>query len=80
MVRSGLNTASMNYDEKEALFETYFSFIKNDFEILAEKNPDDEFVAESAEWLESHYSDMADAFLEDGFFFSLGFMLFTAKR
>lgn len=80
LVRSGLNTASMNYDEKEALFETYFSFIKNDFEILAEKNPDDEFVAESAEWLESHYSNMADAFLEDGFFFSLGFMLFTAKR
>lgn len=80
LLKCGLDTTAMNYDEKEALFHTYFSFIKSDYEIFRAGDPDNAAMAESAGWFDEHYAEMEDAFLEDSFFFSLGFMLFTAKR
>ena len=80
LLKSGLDTTSMGYDEKEALFHTYFSFIKSDYDIFRDRDPDNAAMVESAGWFDKHYGEMEDAFLEDSFFFSLGFMLFTAKR
>lgn len=80
LVKCGVNTMGMDYDEREALFDTYFSIIKMDFDRLAEEVPDDKQYSEYRDWLAEHYADMEDAFLEDDFFFSLGFVLFTARR
>lgn len=80
LVKCGVNTMGMDYDEREALFDTYFSIIKMDFDRLAEEVPDDKQYHEYRDWLAEHYADMEDAFHEDDFFFSLGFVLFTARR
>ena len=80
LVKCGVNTMGMDYDEREALFDTYFSIIKMDFDRLAEEVPDDKQYSEYRDWLAEHYADMEDAFHEDDFFFSLGFVLFTARR
>lgn len=80
LVKSGMDTSSMNYDEREALFMTYFSFIKNGFDMLTEKYPDNALYAENAKWMDENYDALEDAFLADDFFFTLGFMLFEAER
>ena len=80
LVKCGVNTVGMDYDERQALFDTYFSIVKMDFDRLAEEVPDNKQYRDYRDWLAEHYADMEDAFLEEDFFFSLGFMLFTAKR
>lgn len=80
LVKCGVNTVGMDYDERQALFDTYFSIVKMDFDRLAEEVPDNKQYRDYRDWLAEHYADMEDAFLEEDFFFSLGFMLFTARR
>ena len=70
----------MDFDEREAMFHIYFSFIRGDFAILAEQSPDNALYRESAEWMRKHYEEMEDEFMNEDFFFSLGFMLYTAKK
>ncbi len=80
LVRSGLNTLDMDFDEREAMFHIYFSFIRGDFAYLAAQSPDNALYRESAEWMQKHYEEMEDEFMNEDFFFSLGFMLYTAKK
>ena len=80
LVRAGLNTLEMDFDEREALFHIYFSFIYGDFATLAQQSPGNTLYCESAEWMKKHYEELADEFMSDDFFFSLGFMLYTAKK
>lgn len=80
LVKSGMDTSGMDYDEKEALFNIYFAFIKNDFNDLAKKDPDNSKYSENAKWINENYEKLENAFLEDDFFFTLGFVLFKAER
>ena len=70
----------MDSDQRSNLFETYFSFVREDLRVLAEKYPDDKRVAADLEWYENVYDDMEELFQDDAFYFSFGVMLFTAKK
>lgn len=75
-----ITTAEMDSDQRSNLFETYFSFVREDLRVLAEKYPDDKRVAADLEWYENVYDDMEELFQDDAFYFSFGVMLFTAKK
>lgn len=78
--KMGINSLGMSYDEKDALFNTYFSFILSDTRNRYEKAPHKRENKEDYEWLESVYERLEDEFHEPYFFFSLGFMIFTATK
>ena len=80
LLKDGINTVGMDYDDRLALFEIYFSFVKQDFADFARRNPKDKTVVHNAEWLENNYPKMEEEFIEEDFFFNLGFMLFKARR
>lgn len=76
----GISTASMDYEQREALFETYFSFVLDDLKIMRDRYPADKRIAADYEWYSSNYDDLEEKFQDDNMFFSLGFMLFTAHK
>lgn len=80
ILRKGLSTESMDYDDKQSLFDIYFSFILEDLRIQSEKYPDDEYYTKEYRWLSSIYEDLESDFLNKEFFFNLGFMCFVAHR
>ena len=78
--RLGLTTVGMDSDKRSALFDVAFSYVLEDLKKLAAEYPDDKRVAADLEWYENVYDDMEELFQDDAFYFSLGFMLFTAQR
>ena len=78
--RNGLSTVGMDYDARSALFDTYFSFILEDLELSLEKYPDDEEIKEDCLWYRNIYEDLEERFQDDGFYFNLGFVLYTARK
>lgn len=80
LVKTGLSTINMDYEQKEALFNTYFSFILDDIRILKGKYPEDKSYADAYRFLDSVYEKLEEDFQSEEFFFSLGFMLFTASK
>lgn len=80
IVKSGIDTLGKDYDQKEGFFDFVVPYIRDDFKQLSEENPNNEFYKEGYEWMESNLERMHDLFMEDGFYYSLGTMLFVAKR
>lgn len=80
LVKSGLTTIDMDYDQRLALFETYFSFIRDDLEALCNRSPENLPLVEDYKWYCEKYEELKEEFLDDTFFFTLGFMLFRANR
>lgn len=76
----GLTTAGLSSDEREALFRTYFQFVLEDLEIMVKRYPEKAAYADDYEWFSSNYEDLFENFLAPDFYFSLGFMLYTAKN
>ena len=76
----GLTTIGMDYDEREAVFETYFSFVLGDLLIMKKRYPNDKRIANDYEWYSTTYEELEEKFHDNNLFFSLGFMLFTARR
>ena len=70
----------MCYSDKQALFDTYFSFIMEDIQIMKERYPDSERVDEDFKWYSDIYDRLEEEFHSDEFIFSLGFMIFTARN
>ena len=80
LLKCGLDSLGMDYDEKAALFDIYFPFSKAEFATLAERFPDNSIYAENSKWFADNYSYLQNSFMNEDFFFSLGFMLFTATK
>ena len=78
--KMGISTPGMNYEERSALFDTYFSFILEELKIYVKNNPDAIGAAKDLEWYDSIYESLEERFQDDNFFFNLGFVLFTAKK
>ena len=78
--KSGLSTIGMDFDERAALFHTYFSFITEDLKIMNQRYPNNKQILEDLNWYEEVYEDLELSFQEDSFYFNLGFVLFTAQR
>lgn len=78
--KSGLSTAGMDYEERSALFDVYFSFVLEDLKLMAARYPEDKRVRMDLEWYSDYYDDLEQQFQDDAFFFNLGFTLHTAQR
>ena len=78
--KNGLSTINMDFEERSALFDTYFSFILEDLKIMRERYPDDARIKKDLEWYDETYEEMEEQFQDDAFYFTLGFVMFTAKR
>jgi SAM-dependent methyltransferase len=80
LVKSGLNTLNMSYDERELLFNIYIRLVFRDIIWMYQQYPNDEAIANDFHWFEDKYEDILEKFLSTEFFFSLGFMTFIATK
>ena len=78
--KAGLTTIGMDYDERSALFDTYFSFILDDSRIMVERYPNNSEYKADYDWYENIYDELEERFQEETFVFSLGFMIYTARK
>ncbi len=76
----GLSTVGMDFEKREAFFETYFSFVLEDCKIMAERYPTDKRIQNDYNWLKKTYDDLEEKFQEENLFFVLGFILYTASK
>lgn len=79
LAKSGLNTIGMDYECRQALFDTYFSFIVEDLKVMRDKYPTNQNIADNLEWYADIYDDLEEKFHSPNFIFSLGFMIYTAE-
>lgn len=75
--RCGINTTCMDYDARRLLFESWFSFIPNDFGLTLKENPNDETAKEVLAWVDEYYDDLEEAFFDDTFIFNAGYVMYT---
>lgn len=78
--KQGLSTVGMDYEQRSAFFDTYFSFILEDLKIMKARYPDDKRIATDCDWYQKSYEELEEKFQDETFFFSLGFMIFTAYK
>ena len=78
--KNGFNSIGMTYEEKQAFFDIYFSFIKEDYYLMTKKYYDDKKINDEYEWYSNVYYHMEEEFLSDSFFFNLGLLIYTAKK
>ena len=78
--KAGLSTIGMSFEEREALFDTYFSFILDDCHIMVERYPDNKNYLDDYLWMKNIYEELEERFQDETFVFSLGFMLYTACK
>ncbi|MBQ8407073.1 MAG: class I SAM-dependent methyltransferase [Clostridia bacterium] len=75
----GLNSAGMDYDEKEAFFRTVFHFLKNSINVTYQNDPRDKEIRTEKEWLDEYFDDLEEKFLSPDFFVNFGFLIVCAK-
>lgn len=80
LIKSGLSTIGLNYEERQALFDTYFSFILDDLKIMHQRYPEDSKIQENLTWYADNYDEIEEKFHDESFMFNLGFMLFSAEK
>lgn len=76
----GLSTIGLDYDARSAFFDTYFSFIIDDLKVMLERYPQDKRIKDDYEWYKKSYEDLEEKFQDADFFFTLGFVLYTATK
>ena len=74
----GINSASMDYSEKEAFFDTIFLFLKNSMRVTALNNPTNNEIQVENDWLTEHFDELEEKFLAADFIANLGFIIVTA--
>lgn len=80
LVKQGINTLGMDYDEKEEFFDMRFGYFEEVYTTLSEENPNDKYAASGLAFIKEHYNEIEEEFTEDHFFFNFGVVLFAAKR
>ncbi len=78
--KAGLDTSSMDFDEKEALFDIYFGYIPTALAKTAERHPDLLRVRHDIEWVNGNIEIAYEEFMKSSFLFSLGYMIYTAEN
>jgi SAM-dependent methyltransferase len=75
-----INSLDMSHDDKEALFNTNFSFIIIDLPLLMKRYPDERKYREYYDWMKNAYEEMEESFQSEDFFYQMGTVVFTAKK
>ena len=74
----GLSSIGMSRKEKDEFFDIYFWFVLDDLQKMSEENPNDKILALDYKWMKNNYAKMKNQFKSRGFFFNLGFVLYSA--
>ena len=77
--RMGINSATMEYSDKEAFFDTIFLFLKNSINVTAANNPHNQEIQVERDWLEEHFEELEEQFLASDSFVNFGFLIVVAK-
>ena len=77
--RYGVNTSNMSRKDKKALFESWFSFIPNDFSRMLRENPDSKIAKEVVDFCEKHYDELNEQFFSRDVLFSAGYVIYSVK-
>lgn len=78
--KCGLSTINMDRKQRDDFFNIYFWFILDDLRIMHNNNPDSKIIESDYKWINSVYDDMRLTFKKKDFFFTLGFMMFSAEQ
>ena len=76
--KAGMSTVGMSRNDKGHFFDIYFWFVLDDLRKMHAENPKNNLVKHRLDWMEANYKQMRMNFKERGFFFNLGFMIYTA--
>lgn len=77
--RCGINSAGMTYKQKRLLFESWFSFIPNDFRLILKKDPNNETAKKVLAWVDEYYDDLEEQFFSEEFIFNSGYVIYTVR-
>ncbi|MGN0812647.1 MAG: toll/interleukin-1 receptor domain-containing protein [Candidatus Coproplasma sp.] len=77
--RYGINTSNMKRNDKKALFESWFSFIPNDFSRMLRENPNSKIAGEVVEFCKEHYDELNEQFFSRDVLFSAGYVIYSVK-
>lgn len=77
--RCGINTTGMDYYRKKLVFESWFSFIPNDFKTMLQRDPKDKKAKEILEWIDEFYDDLEEQFSQPNFIFNSGYVIYTVR-
>lgn len=80
LVKKGFDTSGMNSEEKDALFNTYFSFIYEDTKTLYLRDPSNKRVRDDYEWLVDNYENLRQLYDCPTTLFQLGFVTYVAEK
>ena len=75
----GLSSIGMNAEEKEELFDLYFTSLLNDLNYLVHSNTASIDIINDHKFITENYNEMRSSFLQDDFMFLLGYLLYTIK-
>ncbi len=78
IVEEIIDTVNMNFDERNMLFVTNFSYIKGDLELAYKESPEefeDDYI-----WFQSAYDELEELFQLEGFYYRMGSIVFLAKK
>lgn len=78
--KMGLNTTTMNYDEKDALFDIYFGYIPTALKKTISKYDNNRKLEFEYNWVLEHIDEANQLFHQDDFVFSLGYIIYTAEK
>lgn len=74
-----LNTATMSYDECEALFNAYFGYLPTALEKTMESHPDNLKIQKDYDWVCKNLEDANQKFHQNDFIFFVGYIIYTAR-
>jgi hypothetical protein len=77
--RVGINSSNMDYFHKRLMFESWFSFIPNDFRLMLKKDPNNAKAKEVLAWVDEYYDDLEEEFFADEFLFNAGYLIYTVR-
>ena len=78
--KAGINTCSLTHEERETLFRFNYDFIKNGLEKTVRKDPANKEFKNHLKWVNEMGGEMEKRFYNDGFFFTYGDVIFTARK
>lgn len=77
--RYGINTADMSRRDKKMLFESWFSFIPNDFGRMLRETPDSKIAREVVDFCRDHYDELNEQFFSQDTIFSAGYVIYSVR-
>lgn len=75
----GINTSAMSRKDKKALFESWFSFIPNDFSRMLREDPESETAKEVVEFCQKYYDELNEQFFSRDVLFSAGYVIYSVR-